>query len=115
MEQAGKGCAEHIQAFAGLEHGRFAVILAGKGNNGDGYVIARYLQEMGWKILVIILTERDSITGDAKANLMRLSDELLSFCPGRGEIARRHLADLQAADLLIDALLGTGLPKDLRG
>ncbi len=116
MEQAGKGCAEHIQAFYGAEHVRYAVILAGKGNNGgDGYVIARYLLEMGWKVLVIILTERDSITGDAQANLLRLPDELLSFCPGRGEVSRRHLADLQTADLLIDALLGTGLSKDLRG
>ena len=116
MEQAGRGCAEHIKAVYGTGDNRRVVILAGKGNNGgDGYVIARYLQEMGWQVLVIVLAERDTITGDALTNLVRLPDTLLSFCPGRGEIAKRHLADLQSADLLIDALLGTGLAKDLRG
>jgi ADP-dependent NAD(P)H-hydrate dehydratase / NAD(P)H-hydrate epimerase len=59
MEQAGQGCAEHILAAYGTRAEQAGRDLAGKGNNGgDGYVIARYLLEKGWQVLVIILAER---------------------------------------------------------
>lgn len=116
MEQAGKGCAEHILAAYGRRQSKRVVILAGRGNNGgDGYVIARYLLEKGWQVLVIILADQESIHGDALTNLVLLPDEVLSFCPGEGEISEKHVDDLLAADVLVDALLGTGLRNDLQG
>lgn len=116
MESAGKGCADHILAAYGTRTSKRAVILAGKGNNGgDGYVIARYLLEKNWQVLVIVLAERDAIHGDALANLVLLPDEILSFCPDEGELTEKHTDDLQAADVLVDALLGTGLRNDLQG
>lgn len=116
MEAAGRGCAEHILAAYGSRQGRRAVILSGKGNNGgDGYVIARYLQEKGWQVLVIVLADRDSIHADALTNLVLLPDEILSFCPEEGELTEKHADDIQKADVLIDALLGTGLRNDLHG
>ncbi len=116
MEAAGKGCAEHILAAYGTRANKRAVILAGKGNNGgDGYVIARYLLEKSWKVLVIVLAERDAIHGDALINLVLLPEEILSFCPGEGELTEKHADDLQSAAVLIDALLGTGLRNDLQG
>lgn len=116
MELAGKGCAEHIMAAYGTRASKKVVILAGKGNNGgDGYVIARYLQEKGWQVLVIVLAEREAIHGDALTNLVRLPDEVISFCPDEGELTEKHTDDLLNADLLVDALLGTGLRNDLQG
>ena len=56
MEQAGRGCAEHILAAYGTRRSKRVVILAGKGNNGgDGYVIAHCLLEKEWQMLVIVL------------------------------------------------------------
>jgi NAD(P)H-hydrate epimerase len=116
MEQAGRGCAEHILAAYGTRQSKRVVILAGRGNNGgDGYVIARYLLEKGWHVLVIILAEQDAIHGDALTNLVLLPDQILSFCPGEGELTEKHADDLQSADVLVDALLGTGLRNDLQG
>lgn len=116
MENAGRGCARQIMAAYGGSGPRRTVILAGKGNNGgDGYVIARHLLENGWQAQVIILAERKDIQGDALTALVRLPDDVLSFCPGEGELTARHHSDIQEADLLIDALLGTGLSQDLRG
>ncbi len=116
MELAGKGCTEHILAAYGTRSSKKVVILAGKGNNGgDGYVIARYLLEKGWQVLVIVLAEQEAIHGDALTNLVLLPDEILSFCPGEGEITEKHADDLLQADLLVDALLGTGLRNDLQG
>lgn len=116
MEAAGRGCAEHILAAYGSRQSKRVVILSGKGNNGgDGYVIARYLLEKGWQVLVIVLTDRDSIHADALINLVLLPDEILSFCPEEGELTEKHADDILKADVLIDALLGTGLRNDLHG
>lgn len=116
MEQAGRGCAEHILAAYGNRRGKRAIILAGKGNNGgDGYVIARHLLEKEWQVLVIILAEQEHIHGEALTNLVLLPEEILSFCPNEGELTEKHADDLQTADVLIDALLGTGLRSDLHG
>ncbi|MDD2499998.1 MAG: NAD(P)H-hydrate dehydratase [Geobacter sp.] len=116
MEQAGQGCAEHILAAYGTRRSKQAVILAGKGNNGgDGYVIARCLLEKGWQVQVIVLADRDRISGDAETNLVRLPEEIIHFCPAEGELTEKHTDDIQQADVLVDALLGTGLRSDLTG
>ncbi|MCB5248022.1 MAG: bifunctional ADP-dependent NAD(P)H-hydrate dehydratase/NAD(P)H-hydrate epimerase, partial [Candidatus Cloacimonetes bacterium] len=70
MENAGRSCAERIARDFGLPGDNYAVILAGKGNNGgDGYVIARHLLDKGWQVLVIVLAERQEISGDAQTML----------------------------------------------
>ena len=116
MEQAGRGCAEHILAAYGTRRSKRVVILSGKGNNGgDGYVIARCLLEKGWQVQVIVLADRDRISGDAETNLVRLPEEIIHFCPAEGELTEKHTDDIQQADVLVDALLGTGLRSDLTG
>ncbi|HEX9873033.1 MAG TPA: NAD(P)H-hydrate epimerase, partial [Deferrimonas sp.] len=51
MENAGCGAADQLcRCFASLHPGP-VLVLAGKGNNGgDGYVIARYLLNRGWRV-----------------------------------------------------------------
>ena len=116
MERAGRGCAEHILAAYGSRRSKRVVILAGKGNNGgDGYVIARYLLEKEWQVQVIVLANRDSINGDAETNLVLLPEDSVRFCPSEGELTEKYTDDLQQADVLVDALLGTGLRSDLTG
>ncbi len=116
MENAGRECARHILAACGGDTGRRAVVLAGKGNNGgDGYVIARHLLEWGWQVQVIVLAQREEIGGDALTSLVRLPDEVLNFCTEEGALTALYRDDIQAADVLVDALLGTGLSQELRG
>jgi ADP-dependent NAD(P)H-hydrate dehydratase / NAD(P)H-hydrate epimerase len=115
MENAGLRCAEAINAAYGSVLPRKAAIFAGKGNNGgDGYVIARLLQEQGWEARVFVMARGDEITGDAAINLQRLDSAMVTFCPEPGALDRykHYLAD---ASLVVDALLGTGLKSDVRG
>jgi len=115
MENAGRGCADLIMAGFGTTPGLHAVIVAGKGNNGgDGFVIARHLQNGGWRVATFVLAGREEITGDARSNLHRLHDATVIFCPEQGGLERYHTV-FRDADLIVDALLGTGLKSEVGG
>ncbi len=70
MENAGRGAVKILtKQFPDIASYRVA-ILAGRGNNGgDGFVMARYLLEMGIDTTTFILSDKTRISGDAKANL----------------------------------------------
>jgi NAD(P)H-hydrate epimerase len=114
MESAGQHCVNEIlSSFGPLGN---AVVIAGKGNNGgDGYVIARHLCLAGWSVTVTILAERSSISGDAAVNLDRLPQDTVSYCPIEGQLSSRHMDVISQADLVVDAMLGTGLRSDVSG
>jgi NAD(P)H-hydrate epimerase len=116
MENAGRACADFITGrFAEGRGRRKAAVVAGKGNNGgDGYVIARLLGEMGWQVAIFVIASKDEITGGARSNLNRLSSEVVKFCEEAG-ILGRYVGLFQEADVIVDALVGTGLKSPLRG
>lgn len=116
MENAGRACVDAITSRFGTATGKRAVILAGKGNNGgDGFVIARLLGRAGWQIKVAVLTRRELISSDALDKLQRLPESWLYFCETEDAITGWLDGQLAACDLMIDALLGTGLNSTVSG
>ena len=114
MENAGHNCVEEIIAEFGLAG--HAVILAGKGNNGgDGYVIARLLSQMGWSVNVIVLANREHVCGDAAVNLEKLPGSIIKYCNDEGQLSALHMEAIFQADVIVDALLGTGLSSNVNG
>lgn len=114
MENAGRCCVKEIIAEFGLK-GR-CVIMAGKGNNGgDGYVIARLLTLESWDAKVIVLADRVQITGDAAVNLEKLPGSVVDYCTSEGELSTMHMEEIFQADVIVDALLGTGLCSNING
>ncbi len=122
MENAGRGALETlVEHFDPIEDKRVAV-LAGRGNNGgDGFVIGRYLMEMGVAVRFFLLADPARISGDAQAN-MALVEKLLAEHPESEflevpdeEAFYRCRAKLLHHDLIVDAILGTGLNSDVRG
>ena len=117
MENAGRSVAEFIRdRFAPLERRRM-VVLCGKGNNGgDGFVVARHLREMGANVSVYLFASADEIRGDAAANLKRWQETGGPVTPilGAGEWQTRKDA-LHSADIIVDALLGTGVRGTVEG
>ncbi len=117
MERAGRGVFEIIRRrFAGNLAGRRVILLCGKGNNGgDGFVIARHLMQEGAGVTIFLLAPPDQLSADA-----RLAFELLlplqpAIFPLGDEDARALCArQLEACDLAVDALFGTGLSGGLR-
>ena len=70
MENAGRNSAEAVLAVCLQENRQTAIIVCGKGNNGgDGFVVARYLQNAGIKVTIYLLADPKNIHGDARTNL----------------------------------------------
>ena len=117
MENAGTSIAQFIgQKFSRLERRR-AIVLCGRGNNGgDGFVAARKLKEMGGNTVVYLFANPSEMRGEAGINCKRWQDasgelhlvtSANDFAPGR--------AALGAAEIIVDALLGTGTRGPLEG
>ena len=106
MENAGKAIALKVNSeLASLGAGTVAIV-AGAGNNGgDGFVAARHLHEAGHPVKVIVLADEKSFSGDAAANLKKLSGLLEPvFNPDKAS-TKSVLAD---AAVIVDAIFGTG-------
>jgi len=116
MEQAGAGCSDVIVSEFGHKGQGHAVIFAGKGNNGgDGYVIARRLSQQGWIVRVFLLEERERIGGDAGTNLEKLPPEMVSIRTSSDQFTASDRAGINEADVIVDAILGTGLRSEVTG
>jgi NAD(P)H-hydrate epimerase len=107
MENAGRGS---VETLLQITQPRRVLVCCGKGNNGgDGFVIARHLDNRRVPVSVILFGRGDELTGDAAVNyeiVKRSGIPLTVGMPPDIDALRRELAD---ADWVVDALFGTGL------
>ena len=83
---------------------RSAAVLCGPGNNGgDGFVAASALAESGWQVRVASLAPRDRLRGDAAYHAARWTGAVEPLDP----------RVLDGAELVVDALFGSGLRRPL--
>jgi len=104
METAGRQIVKVIQkSFPQAGH---VLCVCGTGNNGgDGLVVARLLRESGLHADVFIAGDMSRIHGDAKLALEKLDSAML----------KPELPEIENYDLVLDALLGAGLDRDVEG
>ena len=119
MESAGRAATQAIQAFFGPSLQQ-ALICCGKGNNGgDGLVIARQLYLAGSKVTVVHLGNEQNSTPDTAQNLQLLRQLVRHDTENRLQLipfqSVEQIDALTCGHLLIDALLGTGLTRELSG
>ena len=119
MENAGRSCAELIIEKLSATAKPRVCVFCGTGNNGgDGFVIARHLLNQGITVIVVICGNRGKIKGDAKTNLDILKKlnahiEQLNL-DDAGHVKDRVAALAKNADMIVDAIFGTGLTGELR-
>ena len=83
-------------------------VVAGGGNNGgDGYVLARFAQAAGLSATVLAVTPPEKLGGDARSAWQ-------DFRASGGQVLAYSPALLAGADVIVDALLGTGLTSNVR-
>ncbi|HEM62493.1 MAG TPA: NAD(P)H-hydrate dehydratase [Chloroflexi bacterium] len=112
MENAGRCVAQEIRSRLGVE-GRFMLILVGPGNNGgDGLVAARHLHDAGAKVQLYLW--KRALKDDENFRLTQERD--IPYTVAEKDAKLAHLADyLTRAEIVVDALLGTGVSLPLRG
>lgn len=106
MERAGKSVFECLQHC--YPHAKSIHVFCGGGNNGgDGYVVARLAKSEGYRVTLTSVVDSTTLTGDAaRAKALWLQAE--------GRIC--SLAEFKQieGDVIVDALLGTGLTGTVR-
>jgi len=87
------------------------VVLCGPGNNGgDGFVVARLLHERGWVVELYLYGDPKKLRPDARVNYERWVD-----MGGVQHVRECDSKRIWQADLVVDALLGTGLTRPVDG
>lgn len=118
MDTAAQAVADAAVEALDVVDGESVVVFCGSGNNGgDGFGAARWLASYGVDVRAFVVgASLESITGDAAAELAMFSKD-----GGRVDVITSEddwvLAELAAsrADVVIDALLGTGFHGELQG
>ena len=113
MENAGSAVARFVLSdYPQVER---VGILCGKGNNGgDGFVVARKLVEAGRAVRVLLLCDPEELRGDAAAMFQKMVGTLrpLNIAPlivrEASWLDSLDAAEIFAADVIVDAILGTG-------
>src|SRR5438270_5262794 len=113
MENAGTAVAEFVRTQYPSAK-RFAVI-CGKGNNGgDGFVVARKLQESGKEVGVTLLASNSELKGDAAQMFAKLPVPAIAVRT-KDELKRGPASEIFETEILIDAILGTGFRPPVSG
>ena len=115
MRAAGKAVFELITEIYSDLSGKRAVIVAGKGNNGgDGFRIAELLKKNGIHTRAFLVGKKNEIRSDALTCMTDAEKTGLKII----EIQNREdivpfIESLESADIIVDALFGTGLRGDI--
>lgn len=112
MENAGQAVAHVIAREHGIDGRRF-VIFCGVGHNGgDGLVVARLLHANGGEVRVFVLGNPDRYDGPARVNY-----DIVSGLPLEMSVpaSAREAAAVEQADAIVDAILGTGVAREITG
>jgi NAD(P)H-hydrate epimerase len=91
------------------------VVFCGRGNNGgDGFVIARYALRDGFETTVFLLSDPAGLKGDALLNMQLYRSLGGNVVIPEGSAGKmREAAD--SGEVIVDAIFGTGLAKDVEG
>jgi len=122
MENAGRHVTECVRRFCSQDafsNSRRVAVLCGKGNNGgDGFVVARQLRDerINLEICVYLLGSPQDLQGDAAENFKRWRElSGATRVVSNEEALQTEWAEIAKSEIIVDALLGTGLNGPAKG
>jgi len=117
MENAGRETVSVMDASIDTLEDNRIIVFAGKGNNGgDGFVIARHLYNRGSEVLVFLLGKLSDLDGDAGTHA-RVADAMqipVIEVQSKNDLLENRTV-IRYADVIVDALFGTGLKRPIEG
>lgn len=114
MERAARGAFDVVQEQLGPVRGQQMVVVAGRGNNGgDGLVLSAFARESGADVHVCLIPQPEQLRGDARRAWERA---MQAGVPITDRVTAKQVESYVAkADIVVDALFGTGLNAPLSG
>jgi ADP-dependent NAD(P)H-hydrate dehydratase / NAD(P)H-hydrate epimerase len=112
MERAGLAVASRIKEIFGRKR---VLVICGSGNNGgDGFVVARNLNKEGWDVKVFLTSMPENLKGDALIQYKTAAKSGVAISRVE-ELLTHHSSLITRHSIFVDALLGTGLSKNIAG
>ncbi len=117
MENAGRQFVDAMETAIGDVAETRVAVVCGRGNNGgDGFVVARVLHERGADVCVFVAGALADVRGDARVNLDILGRLRITAVEiGDEDAWLKQAPVVEACDVIVDALFGTGLTSPLGG
>ena len=117
MENAGRQVVAAVESlYPDLAERRIAIVCGTGNNGGDGFVVARTLEQRGFDVSVFVIGRHTEVKADARINLEILGRTGQTVVEVGDETAwELHGAEIAGHDLIIDAMFGTGLSSPLTG
>jgi ADP-dependent NAD(P)H-hydrate dehydratase / NAD(P)H-hydrate epimerase len=106
MKRAGEAALRYLRSRWPTAH-RIVIVCGGGNNGGDGYVLARFARAAGLTVSVLATVQPERLEGDAR----RAYDDCAASGIPVGRFTSEALAE---GDVIVDAMLGTGLRSVLR-
>jgi len=107
MKRAGEAALRYLRARWPMAY-RIVIVCGGGNNGGDGYVLARFAQAAGLEVSVIAVTPVAALKAEAR-------QAHADFAASGGEVQPLNLSLLREGEVIVDAVLGTGLTEPVRG
>ncbi len=105
MENAGSGMFYEMKKNISLK-GKKILVVCGSGNNGgDGFVLARLLMDNKYDVRVLFLGKEHKLKKESSKNYFLLKNKYPNIFEKSLE---KGLASIEKADIIVDAMLGTG-------
>ncbi|MBN2753793.1 MAG: NAD(P)H-hydrate dehydratase [Candidatus Goldbacteria bacterium] len=117
MENAGANTVTAMTNEYGALAYRNIAVFCGAGNNGgDGFVIARHLLSEGAVVAVFLTGDESKMSPESKQNMELVKKYGIAVVKLESlEDINRHNRMITLSDILVDALIGTGLSRDVDG
>jgi NAD(P)H-hydrate epimerase len=106
MKRAGEAALRYLRTRYPVAH-RIVIVCGGGNNGGDGYVLARFAQAAGMTVSVLSAAAPEQLRGDAR-------QAWADFRASGGAVRAFAAEHLGAGEVVVDALLGTGLSGSVR-
>ena len=106
MKRAGEAALRYLRTRWPMAH-RIAIVCGGGNNAGDGYVLARFAQAAGLTVCALAAVAPESLRGDAR-------QAFEDFMASDGDVRPFAGVLLSEGDVVVDAILGTGLKGGVR-
>jgi hydroxyethylthiazole kinase-like uncharacterized protein yjeF len=106
MKRAGEAALRYLRTRWPMAH-RIVIVCGGGNNGGDGYVLARFAQAAGLTVSVLAATPPEQLHGDARHAYQ-------DFAASGGAVRPFGAEHLKSGEVIVDALLGTGLAGGVR-